>query len=369
MLGKLILSAIIILIFCENILFNSGSRKDDRRILALAFIMLFFIFGCRYGLADPGSDVDIYYQYYLEAAECDDLQLYIDTHNSWMESGYLVLNWLFARIIQWPQFILFFEAAFCCGITLRFIYKYSDDVVLSLLGFMSLGVMGFYLTAFRQSIAISFCLLALEMADKKKPVAFIILVLLAMSCHGSAIVFLPAYFLIKIKVDKMFIILEIVLFAFIGQCIPFIISLGTEVFERNYVGKFDGNKAGGIINILIGVFIVFTMMYQIENYRLPNSEKQNDVKNILVFEEKNNSYKFIYILIVGVCLYALRYKSLVIERTSLYYLPALFVLLPSAIKNGIVEKDRELVRNFFIVGMLFLIYWRLGKSDYVFFLG
>lgn len=367
MLGTLILSAVIILIFCENILFNSGSQKDDRRILVLAFIMLLFIFGCRSGYADPGGDVDIYYHYYTEAIECDDLQLYIDSHNDWMESGYLLLNWLFARIIPWPQFILFFEAAFCCGITLRFIYKYSDDVLLSLLGFMSLGVMGFYLTGFRQSMAISLCLLALEMADRKKMVTFSILVLIAVSFHGSAIAFMPAYFLIRIRANKVLVIIEIALLAFIGQLIPFIIKLGNEVFERNYVGEFAGNRTGGIINILIGAFIVFIMMYQIEDYNLSGDGIPNGGKGIFVLEE-NDSYKFLYILIMGIGLYVLRYKSLIIERVSFYYLPVLFVLLPDAIKNGIVEKDRQFVRVFCMVGMMLLIYWRLGKSDYAFFL-
>ena len=56
---------------------------------------------------------------------------------------------------------------------------------MSILGFMSFGLMQFYLTGFRQSIAIAICLLALEMAEKRKLLSFIVFLALAISIHQT----------------------------------------------------------------------------------------------------------------------------------------------------------------------------------------
>ena len=175
MLGRLVLLIIFILFCFREFLFFSGSRQDDKRILILALALLVLVFGCQDVKTTGSGDVKVYYDTYEQAIENANVFSYIEDV-PYMENGYLIITWLLARIFRWPQFILFFEAFFCFGITFRFIYNYSEDVLLSIMGFMSLGTMGFYQTAFRQSMAIAFCLLALEMADKKRWKTFLLFV-------------------------------------------------------------------------------------------------------------------------------------------------------------------------------------------------
>lgn len=364
MLGRLILSIAIILICSKGFLFYSGSRQDDKRILILAFIMLVAVFGCQDVETTGSGDIKAYYATYQQAIESDNLFSFIED-NPYMEKGYLVLTWLLSKIIRWPQFILFFEAAFCCGITLRFIYKYSEEVLLSVLGFMSLGLLGFYQTGFRQGMAISICLLALEMADKRRPCAFILLVLAAINVHQTAIVFLPAYFIMKIRVNQFLVIAEMGLLLLMRLSAPFIMSLGNEIFQRDFTMAAPGNKAGGAINIMIGLFAVFAMMYQMGNYNIAVTTEKKCGQGISVAENSFNNHKLLYLLLLGIGLYTLRYQASIMERISFYYTPMLFILLPGVIRNSFAEKDRRLLVMLLMAGMLFLIDWRFGTRDFL----
>nr|WP_305181935.1 EpsG family protein [uncultured Schaedlerella sp.] len=367
MLGCYILLVAIILILSKAFLFNSGSRKDEKRIIILTFILLIFVFGCRNGTyVYVSEDLHNYYNYYIKAIRSNNLVLFFSSTPD-TERGYLMINWLLSRIVKWPQFIFFFEAAFCCGVTLRFIYKYSQNVLFAVLGFMSLGIMGFYMTAFRQSMAISVCLLALEMADKKKKIAFTILVLLAMSFHQTAIVFFPVYFIMRMKIDKLLMIAEIGFLLVIGKFVPYIIVLGNKIFHRNFGGSYTGSRLGGLINILIGIFIIGVTAYQLDGYRWFIYAKKKKTKEFFSLENRYSNFRFLYILILGVGVYAMRYEALILERISMYYTPVMFVMLPGSIENGFKEKDKRLLKIIFTIGMLFLIYWRMGQLRYVFF--
>lgn len=364
MLGTLILSIAIILICSKGFLFYSGSRQDDKRILTLAFIMLVLVLGCQDVETTGSGDIKAYYTNYQCAIESDSLLSFIED-NPYMENGYLVITWLLSKIIRWPQFILFFEAAFCCGITLRFIYKYSEDVLLSVLGFLSLGIFGFYLTGFRQGMAISICLLALEMADKKRVCAFVFLVLAAISVHQTAVVFLPVYFIMKINVNRLLVIAELGVILLMRLCAPFLLSLGNTVFHRDFSMAAQGNKAGGAINIMIGAFVVFVMAYQMGNYNIAVHSGTRGEQSIHETDSGFTNHKLLYLLLLGIGLYGLRYQASIMERISFYYTPMLFILLPGVIRNGFAEKDRRFLAMLFIAGMLFLIDWRLGTRDFL----
>lgn len=363
MLGSLIFSIAIILIGSKVLLFNSGTREDDKRILIAAFIMLVLVMGSRAVGSTNSDDVKAYYATYEAAIDYDSVLPFLD-FNPALDKGYLALTWLLAKIIRWPQFILVFEAAFCCGFTLRFIYKYSEDVLLSTLGFMSLGILGFYMTGFRQSMAISLCLLALEMADKKKPFAFVIFVLLAMCLHQTAVVFLPVYVVVNMKVNRFLSMAGAVLLLIANLGIPFMVNLGNEVFNRDYDATYSGSRIGGYLNIALGVLIALVMVYELGGCTLTARGEREIGESVFVADSGFSNHKFMYILLLGIGVYTMRYQALVVERVSFFFTPAVFVLLPGAIQNGFAKKDRRLLQMLAIAWMLFLINWRFGLRDY-----
>lgn len=355
-MGILILGIAIILFLSKELVFRSDSQKSNRDFLIFAGILLIAFFGCRNATIDYGNDLNNYYRLFSQAIDANSFEKF--SHNSIMEDGYLWLNWLLSRVVKWPQFIVFFQAAFCIGVTLRFIYKYSEDVLLSVFGFMSFGLMQFYLTGFRQSFAIAICLIALELALKKKFIAYIIVLLVAVSMHQTAIVFLPVYWLAKIGLTKFYTLLDLLIILFLSQRVPYLILLGNEVFDREYQGTSGGNRLGGLINILVGVAIIAVMFYQSNRYKEPNAM----IKSI---NNSNQHLKaFFHLTAIGTGIYTLRYQAMVLERISLYFTPSLFLLLPHVINETFTEDSKKMLRPLLVFAMTFLAWWRLHNFSY-----
>lgn len=355
-MGTLIFAIAIILLLSKEIVFKEDSQKSNRNFLIFAGILLVLFFGCRNAGIDSGSDLNNYYRLFNRAITLDSYNMFSQT--STMETGYLLLNWLIARVIKWPQFIIFFQAAFCIGVTLRFIYKYSEDVLLSVLGFISFGLMQFYLTGFRQSFAIAICLIALEFALKKKFIGFLISVLIAVSIHQTAIVFIPVYWIVKIGLTKLNALVDLIAILVLSQGVARIISLGNEVFDKEYTGAFAGNSSGGLINILIGLAVLAVMFFQSERYKKSdNAEKVIDNPN-------NHLNGLFHMTAIGTGIYALRYQALVLERISLYFTPSLIILLPHIINTSFTEESKKILKPFFVVLMMFLAWWRLHNFGY-----
>lgn len=345
MLGVLILCIALLVLLLGN---NKLPSSENKKVYIITFILLVIVMGCRDANINFGSDLNNYYHLYQLCIESNSFSHILE--NSSMEKGYLYLNWCLSRVFTFPQFIIFFQSIICCGVTLHFIYKYSEDSKVSIIGFMSLGLMQFYLTGFRQSIAISICLVALGYALNNKKIAFFILVGIATSIHQTAIIFLPIIILVNIKLTKPTFTIDIILILILSLVIPHIMSIGNNLFDRAYTGSFIGNALGGAINVFLGTSTaILTVIHKkTSKFRI-------------------NNYPMIHILIIGTGIYAMRYQSLVLERISLYYIPVLLILLPQALRNSFHGNNYAIMRNSTLAGMLFLIYWRLGNIDYIIF--
>ena len=81
---------------------------------------------------------------------------------------------------------------------LQFIKKYSDNYLISLFTFVTLGVMPMMLSALRQSIALAIVFYAYTFLFERKSIQYFSLVFLAAGFHVSAYIMIPAYFILPI---------------------------------------------------------------------------------------------------------------------------------------------------------------------------
>ena len=368
-MSLLIVIVLLLIILAKIVSFRNTSISTQKKFLIFTGIIIVVVFSIRNAEVDIGSDLNNYYRLYCRAIESSSLVDFLK--NNPFEKGYLLLNWILSRLIKWPQFILLFQSAFCISITFRFIYRYSNNMFMSVLGFMSFGLMQFYLTGFRQSIAIAICLLALEMAEKRKLLSFIVFSALAISIHQTSIVFIIVYVLVRIPVNKLTVLLDVSLILILSKVIPELIEFGNEVFEKSYAGVFTGNLTGGLINILIAFLILFVMVIQLKsrykhNIYLNYNDVEKPYNNVLKITNKSAiNYKFMHILIIGIGFYIMRYNALVLERISFYFTPVMFILLPQVIENGFTKESKKILQIIFILGMIFLIYWRMKNMSFI----
>lgn len=89
------------------------------------------------------------------------------------------------------------------SVTWVYIYKYSDDPVLSVIVLLAFNLYQFSLTGMRQTIAISFVVLAIMAVHEEKKIQPYIWVLIASLFHSSALVCLSIPILSKIRISTI----------------------------------------------------------------------------------------------------------------------------------------------------------------------
>jgi len=258
------------------------------------------------------------------------------------ETGFQAFVYLLSRIFRDPQWIIVISTAIYVGAVCFFIYKNSDDVVMSLVMYVALDLMTFQMQGMRQAIAMSLCLLAYECAKNKKLMLFIILCALATTMHSTAIVFFIVYPIIKFK----FSYFNIAIFAVVSLLVLIlseeIVAIGNLLFDKNYHSVVE---TGGYVATIIYVLILGLFMFFGKNLK-------NDNKIVGLF----------YITFVGFICFLLRYTGVrIAERISYYFIFGQLALLPKAL-NIFTGRERTVVKVITYILMIGLFAYRLADS-------
>ena len=183
--------------------------KNKKLFVALASIQLFLILALR----DPllGVDNAVYmagYDYISELSFADMLsRLHLIktadlVYPFAFESGYAVINWIVAALgFNFHGFLILY-AAFCTFALGRFVYKYSEDAMLSVIMFVSMGFFIYMFGILRQTIVLALFLLAIPLIKDRKITKFLAVCLIAFTIHRLSIIIVPLYFVYNIKITK-----------------------------------------------------------------------------------------------------------------------------------------------------------------------
>ena len=154
-----------------------------------------------------GIDTMSYYSYYNRDLSIEDLGEYY---------GYQgMLFWLFMSFIKEVfddyQVVLIIVAIVSVGLISRFIWKYSRYPMISLFIYSTGGFFAIGLSLVRQYLALSIIVYSFDYIVKRDFIKFFITLIVAFCVHPSSVLFLPAYFISRIKVNKKSIIIYLLL--------------------------------------------------------------------------------------------------------------------------------------------------------------
>lgn len=212
--------------------------------------MLTLISGLRH--IDIGLDTNVYYTMFEQSKIFGmDIPLSRD-----LEAGYLWFQMMFSKIFPSFHFFLFFIAVFFHVVFAWMVHRYSPDPLWSYLFYFVLFYSFYGMTGLRQTIAAVFCLMAIPFIEKKKLIPFIILVMLATSFHTIAIVFLPAYFLLQIKISRTYLVIASIGIAIMMILQQTILRQATDFFV-NLTGDEHYN-AYGYTSFAIRNYAIYT---------------------------------------------------------------------------------------------------------------
>lgn len=191
MVSPLIIYAVLTWIYQKPI---SKSEKLRRKYIIICSIIIFAMIACMH--RGVGSGDALWYYNNWEYMSSIDFEEFLYVHNYIdMEKGYLVAVWLLSKVFVNPQFVFVFYGLLVAVSIGRFLYINCENAVVGIVMFNCLGLWGFMVQGLRQGIAMCICLFAIEYCKQRKPVKFILIVLLAAMFHASAVAFLIVYVL------------------------------------------------------------------------------------------------------------------------------------------------------------------------------
>lgn len=222
-----------------NILVKFGKKNINARVLLLriAFFVLWFMAAFR-GF-DVTNDIDSYYGLYCKIASTGPESI------KRIEKGYVILNMLFSKIVS-DNFIgfrllLLFTTSIGYSAVEKWIEKHANSYGICLIAYYYL-VDSTFMSANRQMLAAGIILWALMLVEKKKgwkrSLIYILMVLLAVSFHQSAILCLIIPLFNKINYTKNTTLLILIVTALatgtnVVNSIVLKIGIGTEYLSAD----------------------------------------------------------------------------------------------------------------------------------------
>ena len=188
---------VMFLILSIGLFFNvNKSYKLGKYYLIFIFSILTLLSALRN--ISVGVDTSQYYEAYkligtIEWNELDKLRY---------EIGFSLLCKVLNYISSNPQLLLIVTSIFINSSVGLFIYRNSNNVVLSSFIFITYNLYFNYMNIMRQAIAIAIVLFAYEYLKNKKIIKYSILVLIASLFHTSSIICLLFIIFSKVKYDK-----------------------------------------------------------------------------------------------------------------------------------------------------------------------
>lgn len=301
---------LIIVIFMQGVLLY---KRIPVLFIFLTFLELFFIAGFR--AWHIGNDTISYIQIFILTTDYPNL---ITSH---MESGYLLFNKFLALFTSNAQYLLISTAFFITGAWLFTMYKYSKNILLSVLLFV-ISEYGATLTMIRQEIAVCIVMLSTVFIIKRKFIPFLVCCFFAMSFHSTAILAIGLYFIYPLKFNMKYLIFVLLgtffVFIFLAPIINQIIFLTGRY--SSYVGNIllgEETKLASIMKTLIQ-FSITCFCFLSYQY---------------VYLKKKGNYPMraqfmLWCSIIAFCLQFISIRATVMERLVLYYSFVNFISIP-----------------------------------------
>lgn len=351
-------TANIILMIIWACVFLNTKRYDRKAFVVIVSIQIFLLMALR--STTVGTDTWNYENNYTEVRTMEMYSWGNIFHNlfhnsgtySGRDAGFYIIFKFFSTIIPSFRIFLCIESLFIVYSIGRFMYRYADDLFLSYIIYDAF-FLSFFFSAMRQSIAI--CLVTFwgyELIRKKYFWRYLILCLICMTIHTSAIIALPFYFFCNkrcrqnSKSIKYVVALVIsAVFAFLTGLVQSLISLGGVYSTYNDASSIESRT-------FIYFYMAVTVGVMILDY-------------IGQFQTQNlDTYTVVYGFLLSEVLFSSAMVRDIFFRLGLYYaIYGTFAIAAAVDSFG--ERTRPVLRT--IISLALIMYVARTSMDYQFF--
>jgi hypothetical protein len=250
----LMLGFIIFWIFLEK-------KALNRKAFWVPLLVLVFFASVRSYLV--GADTETYTADFRNSV---DANYYVFQEE--VEYGYQLFEYSLLRVTHNYFWLFFFSSLLIVGSYLYIFRQKSEDYLLSVLIFISLGFYLFYFNGLRQGIAMAIVALATPYLINKNFLKYTLIVLLASFFHKSALILVLFYFIIHLKIKLEFKALAVFIGSFIisGSAVKYLASTNEKYSGYAEVSEYTGGYLTLFFYFFISSFLyIFYKKYKIEN--------------------------------------------------------------------------------------------------------
>ncbi len=331
----------------SGILLDKSHWKHSRKLYCgLAWLALFGVSGLRHSV---GYDYNLYANTYLNFIKWD-METIAAYRN---EKGFVIPLKYFSALVQdYRPFLIIIAFIISTGVVL-YIYLYSEKPYISVSAFLFFGLFFNSMNFMRQMIAAVIVAFAIKYVKEKCFIRFLIIVLFASTIHISALVMIPVYFMMKIKMNTVYLS---VLTAASVLCYIFAEDILEFVTEFYYEGRFFGDSG---LNPIYTIFfaVLFVLCFAVRKKLI----EQNPMNNALLVM----LYMTVLAEFIGT-------KWGIVSRFALiFFIPPVLLLAPQVVmiynqllQDKLKDKSKALVGKC-ILNSAFIV---AGLSMYVYFM-
>lgn len=212
-----------------------------------------------------------------------------------------------------------------------FIKRYSNNYLISIFTFLTIGLFSLYMSALRQSLAISVVLFAYKYLLEKKPIKFYLLAIIAIGFHITAIVIMPAYIIMKILEGKK---PEFIISISIALGVIFLSIINNILNMLNLGTRFSVYLNGNIIRtnpLLVILYITIALICIFLKY-IAGKRDGNDFTKLV------DIHFIMYAVSIGIIILSM--QNTMLSRFANYYAIVLPIILGNSINLIRNKKDR-----------------------------
>ena len=287
-----------------------------------------------------GTDVPNYVTYFRFIAENSFDAIFEFRH----EIGYKILNKAISFFTTNNQVFLTIVAILSIAPVGRFIYKNSRMPFLSFIIYIAFNYYSFVFSGLRQAIAYGIIFISYDYIKNRKLAKFLICVSLASLFHKSALIFLPAYFLYRIKLNKkvisFLVLFDLIIFIYRREIFAFFIN---NFYQSYSIVESDSYSWMIFCTIIV---LLSSFFYK---------------KMIKISPDNNGLFIF---LLVGISLMLFASVGTNVMRVADYYYMFVIIFIPEVMTAIKDEKLALLVGYLLIIGLVILYLWFLSSSPY-----
>ncbi|MFW6499266.1 EpsG family protein [Acinetobacter baumannii] len=234
-----------------------------RKAFWVPLLLLTFLGGFRSNLV--GTDSIVYTDPFVSNFDISYFKL---DYN--IEVGYQIFSYLLLSITKNYMYLFLstsFFIVFCYLYTIR---KYSKNYVLSVFLYITLGIYTFYFNGLRQGLAMAIFATATPALLNKKPIKYFFIIFVASLFHISALLMIPFYFVVNLKVKIEIKGICIFLFSFLVS--KFAIEFLSSSNDRYEHYTQTADNAGGYWTLLFYSLLAIIFYFVGSKIRNVNSE-------------------------------------------------------------------------------------------------